>query len=448
MELPFPSLRNSHSNYELNKAGIEGSSTSPKNPDENQAVFDYYNILVPHLPANSSITGQDIGLRNKFSGPGYCSKHKQLMRDVDIRGAGGDQSNTEDSRGIQAENQSDNIVHHQSTHAKLDKVDDAAQTSNKHTSLPLSDVSSDEPNPTKTQCLSPVHPHDSSHHSNYDTLNPIVGRDSTPSNSSPQPLYDSLLPKSEARSSSSSPEPCSYSPSHLNKTYQYSRKMQLLQHGHKYEYIDVELPQSDRIESHHRKRESSSPVRKEHPSSWMAGHLGQDEKNISAGRTLPSISSRRKKQLPLQDSPIDIERHSVVNGNKDGVRELFPSARISAPQLPHKSYDDSTCESPRSPRKPQPLPRRGMHSQQLNNEWVSSIDSYISQQDIYPAPSGHFDGVDNPTKSDCHHAREFSPLRRLAHEVVTPKIKSVHVELANEQQDCDSLISYYLRSRY
>ena len=84
LEVSLPSLRNSHSNYELNKAGIPESPKHAKKVDENQTVFDYYNILVPHLPANSTSKGHDIGLRNKFTSDGSVSKQSSCSTDAVI----------------------------------------------------------------------------------------------------------------------------------------------------------------------------------------------------------------------------------------------------------------------------------------------------------------------------------------------------------------------------
>ena len=413
LELPSPSLRNSHSDYELNKAGA--TPNSAKRNDENRAVIDYYNILVPHLPAHSQSRGQNsIRLRNKFD-----NTHSNSSRDV--------VSPEKGSGGIQPEDWSENAVAGQPTvedfQKELDDVEDAAKPSNGQIpTAATADVLSRVPVPMPSAGI-------------YDTLAPLTDGSDAPGSPSPQPLYDSLLPKRKAKSTSSSPEPCT--PDHLNKTYQYNRKVQLLQHGHKYEYIDVELSQNENNDTlHHR---SSSPARKEHPSSWMASPSPrQDEERSSLllRTTLPSILSRRKKQLPLQDSPMEDERHFPGTESERGTSESGSATQKSKPQLsqlPKESSVDSSCESPKSPRKPHPLPRKGVHSQQVSSDLVSSIDSYIGKQENL-LPSGHSNIVDGnlyPTKGDGHQVTAGSSSQQVA----TPKIKSIQVELAMEQRD-------------
>lgn len=408
MELPSPSLRNSHSDYELNKAGTPESAKN-----ENQAIFDYYNILVPHLPANSASKSADIGLRNKFASTnGHlpdCST--DAMKECHS-------SSEEDAL---PKGDSENIVGHddiQKGVSVLDEADGVAEQSSRVPAKFLSDV----PTP-KSPRFSPVPSHDDSN-PNYDTLAPLNGHD-TPTRSSPQALYDSLLPKSEAKSHSSSPEPSMYSPSHLNRTYQYNRKVHLLQHGHKYEYIEVELPSSEKDDSLQEKQECSSPIRKEHPSSWVV-NPSPARQDDSVQRSLHSMSSRRKKQLPLQEK--SFEGNSAGTDSKGGVDDT------SLPQLPHLPRDTSVsgtnCESPKSPRKPQPLPRKGVNSQLSSSELVSSIDSYIAQQAI----SSDLVHSESPVKSD-NRVRAFPSSHPSDQEVVAPKIKSIQVEIAKEQQE-------------
>lgn len=402
LELPSPSLRSSHSDNELNKVGTPESSR-----DENQAIFDYYNILVPHLPANSQSKSADIGLRNKFTStnghiPNTSIKKRHSSSEEDTLPKG----------------DSENTVGLDDVQKGIDEVDGVTEQSSRVPAKFLSDV----PNP-KTPRFSPVPSHNNSN-PNYDTLAPLVDGHDTPSRSSPQGLYDSLLPKSEAKSLSSSPEPSMYSPSHLNKTYQYNRKVHLLQHGHKYEYIDVELSSSEKADSLHEKQE------KEHPSSWVVP--GPDD---GIQRSLNSISSRRKKQLPLQES---MEGKSAGADNKSGVDDAAQNSKPQLPQLPRDtSVSDINCESPKSPRKPQPLPRKGVHSQLSNSELVSSIDTYMAQQGI-SSELIHSESVDNrvyPVKTDSHRARAFPPSHAPNSEAVTPKIKSIQVEIAREQSE-------------
>lgn len=427
LELPSPSLRNSHSDYELNKAGLPTSPQNAERNDENRVVFDYYNILVPHLPAHSKTKGQDFGLRNKFDSTNH-SRQINSSSDVVVDTT---PCSEKDDRGIQPEEMSEN----EEFPKELGDAEEAAKLSNRQ--IPSSTV----PLPSMSKIPS-TSAQNSSHLGIYDTLAPLSDGSDIPSASSPHPLYDSLLPKSKSRSSSSSPEPYNYSPDHLNRTYQYNRKVQLLQHGHKYEYIDVELPsENGSSRSHHRKEECSSPVRKEHPSLWMTTpSTRQDERSSSVLRTLPNTSSRRKKQLPLQDSSDDVESQSTRNNCKHGASESGSAVHKSKPQLPQlpkESSVDHSCESPKSPRKPQPLPRKGVYSHQVSSELISSIDSYIGKQEN-SLPLGHSDIVDGKpysTKSDGHQVTAFSSPQRLTTEVVTPKIKSIQVELAKEPQE-------------
>ena len=293
----------------------------------------------------------------------------------------------------------------------VDEVDRVIEQSSRVPAKFLSDV----PAP-KSPRFSPVPSHDGSN-PNYDTLAPLTDGHDTPTRSSPQGLYDSLLPKSEAKSLSSSPEPSTYSPSHLNKTYQYNRKVHLLQHGHKYEYIDVELSSSEKADS---------LQEKEHPSSWVVP--GQDD---SVQRPFHSISSRRKKQLPLQDK--SFEGNSAGADSKGDVDDIALKSKPQLPPLPSDmSVSDINCESPKSPRKPQPLPRKGVYSQLSSNELVSSIDSYMAQQGI-SSELVHSESV--PVKTDSHRARGFPPSLPSNPEAVTPKIKSIQVEIAREQPE-------------
>lgn len=441
LELPSPSLRNSHSDYELNKAGIPTSPVSGKGNDEKQAVFDYYNILVPHLPAHSKTKGLDFGLRNKFDSTNH-SRQTDASSDVVVDTTSGYlPSPKKGDRGIQPEDLalSENIVGQSAVEEfpkEVSDAEEAAMLSNKH--IPSSTVPL--PSMSKTPGTSAQYP---SNPGIYDTLAPLVDGSDTPGASSSHPLYDSLLPKSKSRSTSSSPELCNYSPDHLNRTYQYNRKVQLLQHGHKYEYIDVELPQNETnsSRSNHGKQECSSPIRKEHPSSWMTTPSPRhDERSGSVLRSLPSISSRRKKQLPLQDSSDEVESPSVVTDRTYGASESGSAVRKSMPQLsqmPKDSSIDHSCESPKSPRKPQPLPRKGVQPQQVSNELISSIESYIGKQEN-SLPLGHSDIVDGkpyPTKCDGNQVTAFSYPQRLTTEIAAPKIKSIQVELAKEPQD-------------
>ncbi len=310
----------------------------------------------------------------------------------------------------------------------LDEADGVAELSSRVSAKFLSNL----PTGTKSPRFSPVPSHDGAN-PNYDTLAPLDGHD-TPTRSSPQVLYDSLLPRNEAKSHSSSPEPSTYSPSHLNKTYQYNRKVQLLHHGHKYEYVDVDLSSSEKADSPQEIQESSSPVRKEHPSSWVVNPSpsGQDSGGIQ--RSLHSMSSRRKKQLPLQEKSLE---GSFAGGeNNDGVDDT------SIPPLPPLPRDtsgsDNSCESPKSPRKPQPLPRKGVYSQLSSSELVSSIDSYIAQQAVHSevVHSESVNGKHYPIRSDSHRARAFPQSHPPNQEVATaPKIKSIQVEIAKEQQE-------------
>lgn len=410
MELPSPPLRNSHSDYELNKAGTPESSKN-----ENQAIFDYYNILVPHLPANSASKAPDIGLRNKFASTNGHLPDSSTDA-VKKRHSGSEED-------ALPKGDSENTVGHGGTQRGVDEADGAAEQGSRVPAKFLSDV----PTP-KSPRFSPVPSHDGSN-PNYDTLAPLDGHD-TPTRSSPQPLYDSLLPRGEAKSHSSSPEPSTYSPSHLNKTYQYNRKVQLLHHAHKYEYIDVELPSSEKGDS---KQESGSPVRKEHPSSWVvnSSQSGQDN---GVQRSLHSMSLRRQKQLPLQEKCFEgssVGADSTGGGDDTSI----------PPQLPHLPRDtsgsSSSCESPKSPRKPQPLPRKDVYPQLSSSELVTSIDSYIAQQAISSESvhSQSLDGKHYPVKSDGHRARAFPPPHPSDQEVAAPKIKSIQVEIAKEQQE-------------
>ena len=375
LELPSPSLRNSHSDYELNKASIPTSPVSAKRNDENRAVFDYYNILVPHLPAHSKTKGLDFGLRNKFDSTNHSRQTNSSSDVVADTTSGYPPSPKKGDRGIQPEDMtlSENTMGQSAVEEfpkELNDAEEAAMLSSRH--IPSSTV----PLPSMSKIPGTSAQYSSHNKGIYDTLAPLVDGSDIPRASSSHPLYDSLLPKSTSRSTSSSPEPSTYSPDHFNRTYQYNRKVQLLQHGHKYEYIDVELPQNetDSSRSNYGKQECSSPVRKEHPSSWMTTpSQRQDERSSSVLRSLPSMSSRRKKQLPLQDSSNEVESPSAENG-ANGSGSAVHKSKPQLSQMPKESSIDHSCESPKSPRKPQPLPRKSVQSPQISNELISSIE--------------------------------------------------------------------------
>ena len=410
MELPSPSLRSSHSDNELNKAGTPESAKN-----ENQAIFDYYNILVPHLPANSPSKSADIGLRNKFTS---TNGH---IRDSSTDAMRNRRSSSADD-ALPKGTDPENTMGYEKGASVLDEADGMADQSSRVSAKFLSDV----PGP-KSPRFSPV-PSQGESNPNYDTLAPLDGHD-TPTRSSPQGVYDSLLPKSEAKSHSSSPEPSVYSPSHVNKSYQYNRKVHLLQHGHKYEYIDVELHSSEKADS---QQECNSPVRKEHPLSWVVNPSPSGQEN-GTQHSLQSMSLRRKKQLPLQEKSF-AENSAVTDGKVGG--DDMPVAHL--PHLPRDtSVSSNNCESPKSPRKPQPLPRKGVSSQLSNSELVSSIDFYISQQATSSelVHSEFVDGKHYPAKSDSHRSRAFPPPLPSDQEAAAPKIKSIQVEIAKEHQD-------------
>ena len=386
--LSVPTLRNSHSNYELSKDGVSESSQSTV---ENRAILDYYNIMVPHLPANSASSGQDIGLKNRFRDAEHHMKAKHRSSDPVM-----------DTVGI---SEAVPPQDHNSSHNREDNLQGAAK-------------------PCDTKFLTSPKTNSQVRGGDYDTLAPITIEHNSPIVSPSFPLYDSLIPKGETKSTSSSPEPSSAD--HLNKAYQYNRKVQLLQHGHKYEYIEVDLSHNDNAESHDG---STSPVRKEHPSSWTVLPSIAKGGKTSVVQLAPSnMSSRRKKQLPLQDSPVEVESHSIVNNKNNSALSVNTSKPQPPPLLKEiNSESGSGCESPKSPRKPQPLPRKDMHFNQSGSELVASINTFIAEQEE-AIECGPLNVVDNSYK-----ANSSSPSRP-SHETAFRKIKSVHVELTRDDK--------------
>ena len=416
-------LRSSHSDYELNKSGIPaaGSPKGTYESDDSQAVLDYYNILVPHLPANSVTPASEIGLRNQHSTRSTDALIKRHSANSHENGI--DRTSLKDSpEDIRVGYSTLNAADSRKERGALDEVDGAAREPSIASRMParfLSDVPT-----SKSLRISPVHSHGNS---NYDSLAPVTDGRDTPSRMSPQPSYDHLQLRRDAKSHSPSPEPSTNSPSHVNKTYQYNRKVHLLQHGHQYEYIDVELPSSP----HHEKQGHASPVKKEHPSSWVVpSPSGQD-----AQWSVHSVSSRRKKHLPLQDTHFEGNGFSAGPGNKSDVYSTLQRPNPQLPPLPKDTnVSEANYEPPKSPRKPPPLPRKGVHPQLSSNELVSSIDSYMAQQGLSSEPvySELTNGRVYQSITDSRQPRPFPPLLSPNHEV---KIKSIQVEIARESQE-------------
>ena len=175
----------------------------------------------------------------------------------------------------------------------------------------------------------------------YDTLDLI------PENKdAPVQHYDRLssLPLNQ-KSSSSSPEPVLSPTETSSQASRYARKFQVIQHHHKYEYIDVELEHSADSASSDGVFSPSNTM--EHPLTWMSQGQsdtavpppeptvhGFPKKRVSVKET---NSKPRKKHLPLQttqEQPSDTLPHKprapamsrVPNGN---VRKPLPAVRKS-----------------------------------------------------------------------------------------------------------------------
>lgn len=462
--------------------------TTNGSPKSSEATVEYYNMFVPQLPANTSEPTQVLGLRNKFeSKPPHAlssmtpsSSSEPVAEDVDS--VQPDSSEHDYSRFNRIDSHPTDQVNYitDPNYSSLHQVQGEVRALVDHNyrdHSPEVGASAVAPasmydkleirSPSKSPCFSPVPMQDQRDTSPrpgcYDTLAPIENDVGVPK---PQQVYDSLLPYRDAssKSSSSSPEPTLLPPNLVNKSFQYNRKVKVLQHRHMYEYIDVESEDSSSNEGGRDliSPTQPGPVSLEHPSEWMVNpavnggmkHTDKIEngsKNDLSKRS-PSVQSKgrfsrkstnsqsRKKHLPLQEKNLD---ESPV---EQGSPAMIQKPR--APKMTREKSRNSKSPSSSPKAKPKPLPRKTAGSDkqktaQDSNELHSSLDSYSSshRESVLSNDSvSSFEMIIDslPTSSLPLPSRENSKLRRsvsppqrsISCESNPPKIKSIQVEIA------------------
>lgn len=396
LSIPIMSpLRNSHSNFELNKKPTESLPTTSGKVN----LPDYYNIFVPDLPANSPHAKHPVtSTRNS-----RLSRKQQndsvpdsVQQGIDLtdssQAPGGDADNLHPRHGAHITDE-----HHRSS--VNCPVYSSIATVDKRFKSPLI--------------------------SNYDTLTPIVPSECK--DGAKQQLYDSLLP---IKSSSSSPEPVVSPTDSFSPVSRYDRKVKVTHHPHKYEYIDVDINHSGESASSEGVFSPSNSM--EHPLTWMSPPPNDsttvvskkgssDEEANSITRTSikePKTKSRRK-QLPLQTTD-----------------ENFMSASTQKPRAPRLARvplhnADSISESPKVRTKPVPLPRLSTQTSinQQNRHSASSDDSNSSFEVIPSVNTANRDSSHECASPSGHHQDVV---------VNRHKISSIHVELVADQSRSSS----------
>ena len=290
-----PVVRSSLSNDELNISSKDGRS------------LDYYNFCAPALPAHSS--QRKASLRNKLTLSGRQLLHSDdaLYIDQQSPNSPGEVSYSRDSI----------LSRHHEKNASDSDAASPAYASIDDYKLGLNVVSNYSGNlkhrSSSCDCLDmheavPNHIRVESDGLMYDKLTPI--RDSA--NSS---IYDSLGPR-DIKSESSSPDHCD---DYIDQ------KMKYLKRTHKYEYIGVDILNSE-------KSGSNSPV--ENPSDWTSSlPVGLANRfSLVAGKNKETKTLHRRKQLPMQES-------GELNSSELGYNT------VSKPRPPRLSRENSVENS-------------------------------------------------------------------------------------------------------
>ena len=501
--LPPSKLRHSHSSQELDNAAqniLPTTNTNTGSLKNGENVVEYYNMFVPQLPANTpSQPTKVLGLRNKFDNktvgsatpsssstettdgvvhPDFDDQNYSRFNRIDSQP--GDQVNYIQDPNYSTLNQVHNELRALENHNHRDQSPEVGTSA----IAPVSMYDRLEiKSPSKSPCFSPVpmqgdHRGMSPRPSSYDTLAPI---ENGVDGSKPQQVYDSLLPYRDvsSKSSSSSPEPLSVPPYLVNKSYQYNRKIRVLKHSHKYEYIDVE---SDESSSNDGARDVTSPTEGvgaeslEYPSEWVVnpslnGAVEHTDKGGRANSTYSVQSTRRfsrkspnsqsrKKHLPLQNKVVD-EVHALHDVS---AHQGSPSV-AQKPRAPRMSREkDRESKSPSlSPKsKPKPLPRTRTGAGSSNKQKKKSQDSSELHSSLESQSSSHRESVLSndsissfeliidalptsslplPSRDNGYSRRSMSPpSRTFSHDYGStnpPRIKSIQVEIANDQNHTD-----------
>ena len=309
--------------------------------------------------------------------------------------------------------------------------------------------------PSNSPCFSPV-PTDrtiSPRPGCYDTLAPIENGTS----SSQKPIYGLLQRLEDSKSSSSSPEPTTLPPSVIHsRTMVYQKKVALLGHGHNYESVDVgaegvDLGDVDRRTPSGDER-SMSPEGKENPLDWLSpvsdseafSFSEQDKESmIESAQKLrkssksPNTRSRRK-PLPLQSV-------SFSKDQDDSCDETPPAIPPKRSKSPIVTSTETKVNSPKSPRKPAPLPRsvRLQSTESGSGDFLSSTEEVNSSkrqstlstastssvdsdkgQSLFPNTPERPRRTPSPSREDSHESASLKPNRILSVSVETVKSNS------------------------
>lgn len=289
--------------------------------------LDYYNFCAPNLPAHSNNRSGALGLRNKFTLSTVQSPHfSRTPSDHDSTELLSPESGAvEYSKMVPLIAKHSGHDSHEAFRTEISSVghfkSSNGTTIGRSSSCDCLD----------SQCLTEntvliLDDRPDSQNTLYDKLAPQNSSGHDAKNC----MYDSLEPYQDGlKSGSSSPEISSNLPLDIvNKHFQYDRKVGYLQHGHRYDYIGIELEERQTSKSG-----SNSPDSMELPSNWTAslplgiGHqktmkmLDQPHRRYS--NKVTNTQSRRK-HLPLQDSGKQISTDSECSRLDSDSRKPRP----------------------------------------------------------------------------------------------------------------------------
>ena len=371
-----PSLQNSLPSFELNTGKKQNRS------------LHYYNFFAPKLPAHFNSQKSTFGLRNKFTI--LSTSQKSLHSD-----------------SASSDHDSSELLSPTNSVGSRTKVS-RCHAHNSVTEGKLTRRSS------SCDCLDSL---------NLTALDPQLTVDERPE--SHNAIYDKLAPHFDLRkttnyiygedlkSGSSSPDMCESIPfNNVNRNYQYDRKVDCLKHGHKYEYIDVDLESKQSDVSG-----STSSIGMEHPSDWTKSlPVSFDYRQYSRTKVRKETKTfSRRKHLPLQES-------DECTSSETSVQSVY-STKESPPRLSkQQSVDIRVKNTNRHDHKPQPISPVDSSELASSTESVSESnrESVFSNASI---SSGELDVKHSATPDHMKQERYNSPSYRVTHEQVSIKSK-------------------------
>ena len=463
-------IRNSHSNMELNTCCRE-----PKDKTNSCPLPDYYNIFAPDLPANSprhsnpyvGLASHSVKARSSQRSVSQPPEECPTLAPV----------NSEDTDSAPSEVTSPTKASADTEYARFVREDGrllapSPQFQPGYSTLaemqqmveeneePLNGEVRRRPqvsyydhlairNPAKNLTPAPTTGSRglSPRPNCYDTLAPV--ENGTRMFAPEENLYDSLLPRQSgigSRSSPSSPDLPIVSLDHVRRSANYDRKMAVLGRAHSYEYIDVEKSNQIGLEG---------SANMEHPSDWVAvsPHLPRNDPLYSkipppvpqVSQSVPKTQSQRKPP-PLQ---------MVARGPGNTSVDEMDSTDGAPPTLPSKTFNHSSVSedfvgSPKSPRKPVPLPRMRIMTGSVTSETgelLSSTESIKNNRDsTFSNESTSSTEMERSHSLQAHcngkRSRSPSPSWRGTHEFVAlkpqKKIESIKIETVAIEAVSDS----------